>query len=235
MKNWKLQVLVATIVALLFGFASQSIATSYQSSSAAENGDKTIAKRSFGDWEYQAQQVGPNTYVRISSSLKGKAALKALLAKHKQQLPELFQSTNEVTAILIPVIPLSFEQFTDLVRQHGIKVETYAILSRTQNGELNTIFGAPKGDVLIPEQELAMTMKSVEENQHTVLQVQGIVAVQVKVSNRAFQSLDKDPAVLGLDLTPALAMQDLAQQQHAIDTSKVQLTPSSLYWINVEE
>ncbi len=235
MNIWQIRLIVVAIVALVLGFASQSIATSYQSAFQLQNGDKSVAKRSFGEWEYEAHQVGPNIHVKISSSLKGRSALRGLLMKQKEQISKLSQSMDALPVIIIPASPLPLDKFVDLIHRHSIIVDSYGILAQTQAKESHMIFGAPEGGVLIPNQALEMSIKSIEARQHTALQVLGIVAIQAKVTAEVSATLNANPAIFGLDLTPAFAMQDLLEKHITVDTSTIQFTPSSLYWNNIEE
>ncbi len=71
-----------------------------------------------------------------------------------------------------------------------------------------------------------------EQNQQTTLTVLGVAAIDVQLTQAAFATLAHDPEVLGLDLTTALALDDLTRTLQ-IDPATVEVIPVPLYWENL--
>jgi hypothetical protein len=201
--------------------------------------EKLFHHKSFGEWEYRAlQSEGTNTkpevILSIESSLKGKANLAKLLVKQKVLKNKLFQSQTQIPAIIIPAHPLAPHLLADFVERHDVTVKSYNIIAKASNGEIITIFGSPEGGQVFPAQSLQTIVRGIEQNTQTTLDVQGIAAIDVQLSEKSARSLERDPLVLGLDLTSALAIEDLARAKQ-IDPSTIQVIPSSLYWANLED
>lgn len=198
-----------------------------------------ILKKSFGAWEYRALQsdranAAPEIVLSIESSLKGKANLARLLNQQKAAKDRLFQVQPQISAAIIPTRPLATSSLSDFATKHGITVTSYKIIARASNGELVTIFGAPEGTTLFPEQNLQTMVQGIEHNTQTSLQILGIVAIDAQISKAAFTSMERDSEVLGVDLTTALALEDLSREKQ-IDPAKVQVIASPLYWASIEE
>lgn len=227
--------LAVSIIALGVGLATTSFVLAQQQ---APN-QTLLRKKSFGEWEYRALQTQlfqaqPEVTLSVESSLRGKANLTKLLSKQKSEKNRLFRTQSQLRAVVIPDKPLVPNELPAFAKKHGLTTISYTIIARAANGELITIFGTPEGGVLFPEQNLQTTVQGIESNTHTTLQVMGIVAIDAQLTREAFTSLEHDSAVLGLDLTAALALDDLIQETQ-IDPSTVEIIPSSLYWTNVED
>lgn len=103
-----------------------------------------------------------------------------------------------------------------------------------QVGEVITIFGSPEGEEVFPEENLTTIVHGVEENQQVKLEIQGVLAMNVQIDRAGFTSLENDSAVLGVDVTPALAFEDLVGKTQ-IDPSTIQVIPGPFYWAVLEE
>jgi len=216
------------ILALVLGFATSAFSQSDPSNQG--NRDKLVVKRSFDQWEYYAFQNEGGTYITISSPIKGKSALAKLLKAHKDGKGRLLQAVPHVPTIVIPEKPLATDALANFVKKHNIVVKSYTLVAQAANGDVITIFGAPSETELFPQQELQTTVSSVEANQNTTLQIKGVVAIEAQVNDTSFTSLDADPSVLGVDLTPALAVADFAQQYTEVDVATIRVVPGPLYW-----
>jgi hypothetical protein len=198
-----------------------------------------LRKQSFGEWEYRAVQTQrlqakPEVTLSIESSLRGKANLTRLLAKQKSAKSRLFQTRSQLRAVVIPDQPLIPHELPAFVKKHRLTIRSYTILARAVNGELITIFGTPEGGIVFPEQHLQTMVQGIERNTQTRLQVVGIVAIDAELTKEACTSLEHDPAVLGVDLTAALALEELVRETQ-IDPALIEVIPSPLYWANLEE
>jgi hypothetical protein len=222
------------MAALLVGLNTSSLILAQQ-----QPKEKLLHQKSFGEWEYRALQsegmnAKPEVTLSIESSVKGKANLTKLLVKQKGLKNKLFQSQAQIPAVIIPARPLAPHVLADFVKRHDVTVKSYNIIAKASNGEIITIFGSPEGSQVFPTQSLQTIVRGIEQNTQTTLTVQGIAAIDVQLSEKSALSLERDPLVLGLDLTSALAIEDLAQAKQ-IDPSTIQVIPSPLYWANLED
>jgi hypothetical protein len=93
-KRYILTVVVG-IIALLLGLRTGSSVNASQSQARNEDQEKLLITRSFDQWKYEATQVGSEIYIRISSQISGKSALRGLMTEHKEQQHKLFQSAPQ--------------------------------------------------------------------------------------------------------------------------------------------
>jgi hypothetical protein len=222
------------IIALGVGLGTTSLVLAQQQAPK----QTLLRKKSFGEWEYrvlqtQRSQANPEVTLSIESSLRGKANLTGLLSKQKSAKSRLFQTQSQLRAIVIPDQPLIPHELPSFVKKHGLTIISYSIIARAADGELITIFGTPEGETIFPERNLQTMVQGIERNTHSRLQIVGIVAIDAQLTREAFTSLEHDPAVLGLDLTAALALEDLMRETQ-IDPATIEVIPSSLYWANLE-
>ncbi len=126
--------------------------------------------------------------------------------------------------------PIKTENFVGFVKKHGILVQSYTLIAQDNMGELITFFGAPIDGELFPESILKTMVANIEEAQNKKVSVKGVVSIDAKVDIGMLTKLNDDPGILGVDITPALALQDLMQQTQGIDASSVHITSAPFYW-----
>jgi hypothetical protein len=83
-KRYILTVVVG-IIALLLGLRTGSSVNASHSQARNEDQEKLLITRGFEQWKYEATQVGSEIYIRISSQISGKSALRGLMTEHKGQ------------------------------------------------------------------------------------------------------------------------------------------------------
>lgn len=235
MKLRRVLMALTAIIALLIGFGTRSVANAHFAPASDKEKEKHIAHQSFGEWEYDAYQLGDNVSLRINSDLRSKQAYKNLLTKIKGKQADAFRSIGRIPVTIVTNEPLKVEHFPALAKKHDLEVVSYTVITQDEQGELVTVFGAPDDEVLVPMSTLAAVVDATEARTGHTLQVKGIVAIEAIISSDAFPGLSTDPALFGIDLTPALALLDLKTKVKSIDTSTVRIVPSSLYWYVVTE
>jgi hypothetical protein len=65
--------------------------------------------------------------------------------------------------------------------------------------------------------------------------VKGVVSIDAKVDTNTLTKLNNDPGILGIDITPALALQDLIQQVQGVNALSVHITSAPFYWETVRQ
>lgn len=235
-KRYTLAVIVGA-VALLLGLRTGSSVNALQSQARNEDAEKLLTTQSLAQWKYEATQIGPQIYIRISSPISGKSALKSLLTKHKGQHTQLFQSRSlkEIPVSIIMEKPIHTEDFTGFIMNNGINVQSYTMIAQDNTGELITFFGAPVNGVLFPEHILQKMVVNIEQAQNKKVSVQGVVSIDAKINIYTLAKLNNDPNILGIDITPALAVQDLIHQLPGIDPASVHITSAPFYWETVRQ
>lgn len=228
------------VIALLLGFTARQSVNASQSPAIDRDQERPLATRGFERWKYDATQLGPETYIRISSQINSKAALSALLAEHRLQQTRLFQSVRQGSLQQIPVTilmqkPIKIESFVDLVKKNDIQVQSYTLIAQDGSGELITFFGAPVDGDLFPEYILQAMVGNIEQSQNKKISVKGVVSIDAKVDVSMLTKLNSDPRILGVDITPALALQDLVQQIPEVDIARIHITSAPFYWETVRQ
>lgn len=231
-KRYFLTVIVG-MVALLLGLVAGSPAVATQRNN-NEKDDKPLVKKGFDRWEYEAVQIGPDTRIRISSSVRGKLNLKKLLSEHKKYAKDLFQSAQEVPVVILLNEAINPEGLTNFVKQYSMVVQSYTLLAQDHKGQPITFFGAPVQDQLFPADILQTMVTNLERAHETTITVKGIVGIEARVDAGTLARLNNDANVLGVDLTPALAMQDFKKQFKDTETSSIMITPAPFYWSATE-
>lgn len=234
-KRLLLTVAVAAL-ALLFGFGS----TSYiLASNTRMPHDKPVLAKKFSGWEYRAFQAvyatgrtSPRITVSVESTLHGRSELEQALREQRREAERLFQTHGQIAAVAIPDTPLAPEQLRAFASRHAAQITGYTMIAESAEGEIITLFGAPKGDEIFPDSELASLTQSIEANQHTTLTLRGIVAISASVDAAAFAAISQDAQILGIDITSAIASDDLAKAQQ-IDPAQIDIIPAPIYWANV--
>jgi hypothetical protein len=231
---------VVAIVAFGAGFGTTTYALNRQHSVPKE---RLLHAQSFGEWSYRALEQEPDSLLPLASAprvtlsvetaVHGRANLEALLARQKGASQRLFHAQSRLSAVVIPRTPLAPEQLAEFATRHGITIKAYTLAAKAANGEIVTIFGAPEGTQAFPKHNLDDMVKGIESNQHTTLQLQGVVAIDAEMDKAAFDHIGQDSRVLGVDLTTALALEDLARAKQ-VDASRIEVIPAPLYWANVE-
>lgn len=219
------------VAAFVVGFVTSPAARATQvTQQSQQNQDKKLLKRTFDKWEYEVFEAGPQTYIQISSFVQGKPAVKELLQQQKGEIKKLLKSAQQIPAVVLTAEPLQPAALVQFAQDYELAVQSYKLLARDSDGKLVTIFGTPLNGNIMPEDTLKAVINNAEQNQDTKLTMIGIVSIESKVSSVAFEKLAKDSRVLGVDLSPALAVQDLAQQLPNIDISAVDVVTAPLYW-----
>ena len=222
------------MVALLLGIATGPSVTATQQTD-NEKDDKLLVKKGFDNWEYEAVQLGSDVHIRISSSLRGKSNLKKLLSEHKKYDKDLFQSAQEVPVVILMNEAISPATLTDFAKQYNVVVQSYTLLAQDHKGQTITFFGAPVQDQLFPADILQAMVANLERAYETTITVKGVVSIEAKVDAGALAKLNSDPNVLGVDLTPALAIQDFKKQFKDVEASSIMFTPAPFYWSATED
>jgi hypothetical protein len=235
--------LFAIIVAAITfgtGLGTAALALTRQQSTQKEY---LLHEESFGGWSYRAMEEdrssgllqvdAPRVTMSIETTLRGREYLADLLAQQKSAGEQLFQTQSSLSGVIIPKTPVAPEQLTDFATRQGITIKAYTLIAKAANGEIVTIFGAPEGQQISPKHNFDDMVKGIETNQQTTLHFQGVVAIDAEMDKAAFDRIGQDSTILDVDLTTALALEDLARAKQ-IDPSRVEIMPAPLYWANVE-
>lgn len=108
------------------------------------------------------------------------------------------------------------------------------MIAESAQGEIITLFGAPDGAEIFPDSELKSLTQGIEANQHPTLTLHGIVAINASIDAASFSTISQDVQILGIDITSAIASDDLAKAQQ-IDPAQIDIIPAPLYWANVAQ
>lgn len=232
--------IAVAVVAFGAGFGTTAFALNRQLSVPKE---RLLHAQSFGEWSYRALEeepdsvlpsiAAPRVTLSIETTVRGRANLEALLARQKSASQRLFLAQSRLSGVVIPKTQLAPDQLADFATRHGITIKAYTLIAKAANGEIVTIFGAPEGTQVFPKHNLDDMLKGIQSNQQTTLQLQGVVAIDAEMDKAAFDHIGQDSTVLGVDLTTALAIEDLARAKQ-VDSSRIEVIPAPLYWANVE-
>jgi hypothetical protein len=220
----------ASLVAFVLGFATTSTTWANQKTTQNANQDRKLLKRTFDRWEYEVFEIGSQAYIHISSSVVGKSAVKELLQQQKGEAKNLLKSDQQIPIVVLTSDPLQPADLVQFARDYGLAIQSYKLLARDSEDKLVTIFGVPINGNIMPEDMLKAVISNVEQNENTKLTVLGVVSIDSRVNSVALGRLAKDVRVLGVDLSPAIALQDLAQQLPNVDTATVEIVSAPLYW-----
>lgn len=232
--------IVVAAVAFSTGLGTTALALSRQQATLKEH---VLHAQSFGEWSYRALEeeqslrlpfsAAPRVTLSVETTVRGRANLEAALMRQKSAGERLLQAQSRLQGVIILKTPVMPEQLSDFAARNGITVKAYTLIAKASNGETITIFGTPEGNQTFPRHNFDDMVKGIEDNQNISLQLQGVVAINAEMDKAAFDRVGRDASVLGMDLTTALALEDLVRAKH-IDPSRVEVMPAPLYWANVE-
>lgn len=231
--------LIVAVSATILGYMSTSFVQAQQQNRQVDPTEKPIAHKKFAKWGYEASQIDKAIYVRVLSDIKDKASLQSLLAEQRSNADALFASTPVVHAVVLLNQALDPDDLANFTSQYNLSVQSYTLLAQDRNDDYITFFGAPVDNNIFPKHILQSMVKNIEENQATKLTLKGVVSIDVKLDTNAFKRLYEAGNVLGVDLTPALALHDLksiskevgASLEDAERTDRISITSAPFYWI----
>jgi hypothetical protein len=229
-------VLIAlALVSLAIGFGSGTLAkaSSDPKSDESKSLDKVIHKAKFDKWDYTATQVGPTTYIQISSSVENKADLEKLLSGYKKEKGDAVDMFTEVPVVVLLKEPLLAKDLEKFVLKHKFSVKRYTLIAEDTTGDVITIIGTPGKDQLFPYESLNDLVKQVEANRSTTLTVKGIMSIEVVANKTSIQSMETDTSLVGIDFTPSLALYDLTKKGYIAGPHNVEIVAAPLYWSSV--
>lgn len=236
------------LILLAFAIAVAATLVSYTSSSYVQAQqrnlqmlpEKALTHKKLGKWGYEASQLDKVMYLRILSDVNDKSSLQTLLTEQRASANAVFASAEVVPAVVLLKEAISPDNLAGFASQYNLSIQSYTLLAQNSKGEYITFFGAPVDGNIFPRHILQTMIKNIEEAQATTLTLKGVVSIDVKMNAEAFKQLGQANSILGVDLTPALALRDLKSTskelrqivQDAESAHSLHITSAPFYWIS---
>ncbi len=108
-----------------------------------------------GEWVVIAQRNGNKWDVSIGFDFTKNNAEKLLIDLNRQFAMKLFPDNNDPIYVTVMFSrPIPFKEFSNMIRESGMKVVYYEIRGYERNGQPVTIGGNPSGDALVPQDKI---------------------------------------------------------------------------------
>lgn len=193
-----LSIVAACVLALLGLFLLRS-----EESSAAPH------KGKYGAIEFVVSDDTNGKRAMISYSRNSKDDLVAYASTNQDLLYELVgQGAKVITGQIVFVRPLGPDEFTQIVSDYDVSVESYVLRGISNSGERITIFGAPSDAELIPSptwQQSENILKA--KNEQT--RIAGVITVEGQIKTANAQRLLRDERVFVVDVSTEFVRRQL--------------------------
>lgn len=229
--QWKRLSLGASIVAaLVLGLTFFR----YSASAASEPSPlapKPSIHEQFDGWEYLAAPDSDNLNITVNYEKLTAAGIRAFGEANRKLVEQVH---GQVVVSVVFRRPLSVDEFKDLVRKSGLKVENYTMRAVDGTGGRITIQGTPNAGDLVP-QEMFNTMLANVQSRSQGATFKGIVTVDATATQAQLKQLLADERVFTTDVSQARATERARAALAAHNPAQAQLPAHTrlaapLYW-----
>lgn len=176
------------------------------------------------------QEQGSSATIAISYEHTTLAGLRAFKQANLELAKQLRSTgTHSYEALVTFNRPLSLNEFTDLVAKNNLSAKTYTLRMIAPDGQRWTIFGAPEGGVLVPEERLNTQKGFILEHAQGAA-FSGVVDVELSLDASQYDTLQNLEGVFLVDVTRTLAKQDTMQSMVGVAERSIYVDAPHPYW-----
>lgn len=208
-----------------------------------------LVEKSIGNIRYTAafDPVQQAVYAEMMYDYFTPEGVQEYMAFNRTFSQELVQSGRDRLHVIVHFShPLSQEEFEAFVKRYNVRVHSYFIRAVEDDGWRAGIGGEPRGEQLVPQDLLGMTINDIKDKDRNVMEIKGWIEAVVTTDSVNLGLMQHDPDIVLVEvshmliydaLTPeallragAFAETVLKMMRDPFEGRMVQITGPDLYW-----